>query len=165
MNEKTMKLLSGVAKCAGLEIESPDDASIRISGFQHGDTSVVFISTKQPDSDLIFNILQKIGQVATHPDNSPLPFPWYINRPYENESAGEVVYKTRRILQQKLNLEWRANLWALCAYRQIGCPHEFKDFLTRHPEKLKLMLLLLLGEFKTWLVRFIKFPIKLALGG
>jgi hypothetical protein len=30
-------------------------------------------------------------------------------------------------------------MWTLCVYCVIGCPDELKDFLARHPEKVKLM--------------------------
>jgi len=51
-------------------------------------------------------------------------------------------------MKQKLNLEWRANLWALCAFALIPCRTEFQDFLSRHPEKLKLMPLVVYAQFK-----------------
>jgi hypothetical protein len=140
MNANIQKLLLGIAKCAGLTLVFPDGAPIRISGYQDAAAPFFLISADQPDSELIFAILQKIGLVPAQANGFWAgKFAWYINRPYENETAGEVAYKTRRTLKQKLNREWRAGLWALCAYVQLGCPNEFQDFLKRHPEKLKLM--------------------------
>ena len=59
MNAKTQQLLSGIAQCAGLTLEFPNDAPVRISGFQHDDSPFVLISTEQPDSELIFALLQE----------------------------------------------------------------------------------------------------------
>jgi hypothetical protein len=149
MNAKIQTFLSGLAKCAGLTIEFPDGAPVRISGFQDGDSPFTLISADQPDSELIFAILQKIGLIPIQSDNFwPRHFPWFLNRPYENESVGTGAYKIRRTMRQKLNSEWRAGLWALCAYPQIGCPNEFRDYLKRHPEKMILMPLVWLGTLK-----------------
>jgi hypothetical protein len=159
MNPATQKLLSGIAQCAGLTLEFPDGAPVRISGFQDGDTPFFLISADQPDSELIFAILQKIALVPVQ--SKPLPFPWLFNRPYANEFAGEVVYRTRRTVRHSLNLEWRTGLWALCAYTQMGCTNELRDFLQRHPEKTKLMLLVWFVILKARLVRFLCAPVKI----
>jgi hypothetical protein len=148
---KIQELLTGIAKHVGLTLEFPNDEPVRISGFQGGGSPFYLIKADQPDSELIYAILLKIGLVPVQ--NKPLQFPWYVNRPYENEQAGEIAYKSRRTLRQKLNPEWRAGLWALCAYQMIGCPREFRDFLERHPEKWKLMLLVFFGVLKTRIVR------------
>src|SRR5208283_2874212 len=97
MNAELQTFLSGMAKCAGLTIEFPDGAPVRISGFQDGDPPFILIPADQPDSELIFAILQKIGRVPVQ--SVPLHFPWFINRPYENEFAGEVAYRTRRTVR------------------------------------------------------------------
>jgi hypothetical protein len=52
--------------------------------------------------------------------------------------------------------EWRASLWALFAYVEIGCPNEFQDFLKRHPEKSKFMLLVIPVVLKNRLIRRFK---------
>ncbi len=161
MNPNTRKCFSDLAQFGGLTIEFPDGAPVRISGFRDGDSPVVLIRTDQPDSELIFAILQNIG-FAFVPSETfwPRYFPWYVNRPYQYEFAGEIAYRTRRALRRKCNREWRAGLWALCAYALIGCPSEFRDYLKRHPEKLKLMPLVLYGTLKTRFVRFIHIAIK-----
>jgi len=42
-------------------------------------------------------------------------------------------------------LEWEADLWALCAFlvlaRQVGCWVDLIKFLNKHPEKLKILVL------------------------
>lgn len=140
MNAELQTFLSGMAKCAGLTIEFPDGAPIRISGYQDGDSPFFLISADQPDSELFFTILQKIGLVPVQSDNFwPDHFPWFLNRAYENEFAGEITYKTRRTVRIKLNREQRADLWALCVYAQIPRAAQFVQFLKRHPEKRKLM--------------------------
>jgi hypothetical protein len=150
MNAELKTFLSGMAKCADLTIEFPDGAPIRISGYHDGDSPFFLINTDQPDSELIFTILQKIGLVPVHSDNYwSNHLPSYLNHPYENEFAGEVVYKTRRAVRQKLNTKWRAGLWALCAYVQIPCAAQFVQFLKRHPEKMILMPLVWYGIQKT----------------
>jgi len=140
MNANTQKLLSGMAKSARLTVEFPDNAPIRISGFPDGDCPFVLISTDQPDSELIFAILRNIGFALVPNDTFwPRHVPWYLNRPYEYEPAGEIAYRALRALQRKCNREWRARLWALCTYGWMNCPVEFQDFMKRHPEKWKLI--------------------------
>lgn len=156
MNANVQKLLSGLAKQVGLTLEFPTGEPVRISGFQEGDPPFFLISPDQPDSELIFAILQKIGLVPVR--STPLRFPSFVNRPYENERAGEIAYRTRRTVRQQFNTEQRANLWALCAYFQIGCPNELLEFLERHPEKFILMPLVLLGVIKTRMVRIFYRP-------
>jgi len=157
MNANLRKLLSDLAKKAGLTLEFPDGAPIRISGFQDADSPFFLISTEQPDSELIFAILQKIGLVPAQGASFWTgKYPWYINRAYENETAGQTAYITRRILRQKLNSEWRASLWALCAYVQIGCPKEFRDFLECHPEKLKFIPLISFVTLKARIGNFFR---------
>jgi len=155
MNYKIQTLLSGIAKGVGLNLEFSDGASVRISGFQDDETPFILISADQPDSELIFAILQKIGLVPARGQVGYVP--WFANLPYENEVVGEIAYKTRRTARQKFNSKWHADLWALCAYPLIGCPKEFFEFLKRHPEKIKWMLLVmpfaLFGVLKTRWVR------------
>jgi len=140
MKAELQKFLSGLAKCANLTVEFPDNAPIRISGFNDGDEPFVLINADQPESELIFAILQKIGLVPVQNDNFwPEHFPWFLNRAYENEFAGEVAHKTRRTLRQMLPPERRADLWALYIYAQIPCDAQFVQFLKRHPEKKKFM--------------------------
>jgi hypothetical protein len=155
MTAKIQNLLSDIAKCVRLSLEFPDGAPIRISGYQDADAPFFLISVDQPDSELIFAILQTIG-LAPAQSRSPR-FPWFLNRPYENEVAGEIAYKTRRTVRQKFNRKWHADLWALCVYPLMGCPNEYRDFVERHPEKIKWMLLampfVLFGVLKTRLTR------------
>jgi hypothetical protein len=149
MDAKLQKLLSDLGKCVGLTLDFPDGAPIRISGYQNADEPFFLISVDRPDSELIFAILQKIGLVPVQGESFWAgKFPWYINRSYENETVGDIAYKTRRALKQNLNREWRAGLWAMCVYTQVGCPNEFLDFLQRHPEKLKLMPLVFIFTLK-----------------
>jgi hypothetical protein len=147
LNDQTKKLLSDLAKSAGLEINFADGAFICISGFRYGESPFVLINLDQPDCDLIFAILQKIGLVASKDKFFSLP--WFLNRPYENEFAGEIAYKSRRVMRQQYNLEWRASLWALTAYPHIPCNNDFSKFLRRHPEKWRLMPLVWYGYQKS----------------
>jgi hypothetical protein len=152
MNAETQKLLSDIAKCVGCKIEFKDGKPTRV--FSDEFKSFHFLNFNQPDSELIFDALQKIGLVALkRRGRQPFDFPWYLNRPYEWEFAGETAYKSRRIMKQKLNLEWCSNLWALCAYALLPCRATFVNFLSRHPEKIKLMPLVIYGNWKT---RFVK---------
>jgi hypothetical protein len=162
MNANTQKLLSGMAKSAGLTVEFPDNAPIRISGFQDGDCPLVLISTDQPDSELIFAILQNIG-FALVPDHTfwPRHFPWYLNRIYEYEFAGDVVYKARRAMRRICNREWRARLWALCTYGWMNRPAEFQDFMKRHPEKWNLIPLVAIGMLSSLPGVFVRYFINI----
>jgi hypothetical protein len=152
MNAQTQKSLSNLAKGVGLTIDFSDCAPVRISGDEIGESDSILVNADQPDSELIFAILQQIGSVPMR--SKRLHIPWYVNRPYENEFAGEVAFRTRRVLRHKYNTEWRASLWALCAYPMIGCPNEFQEFLKRHPEKWKFMPAIILASLKIRLVRF-----------
>lgn len=136
MKTQNQTVLVGLAKCAGLTIEFPENAPIRVSGFPNED-SCTLIDAGQAESELLFAVLQKIGIVAA--GNREIPLPWFINRPYENQFAGEVTYVTRRTLRRILSPEKRADLWALCTYCECGWLCEFHDFLKRHPERLKMM--------------------------
>ena len=136
---------------SGLAVHYSD--VVRISGFQDAPDSIE-IRMEQPDSEIIHAILQGIGRAQV--TSMPFKYPRYINRPYENKTAGEIVYKARRVLRNKCDRKWRADLWALCAFPMIGCRNEFQDFLERHPEKFILIPLIILAFLKQRLVRFLK---------
>jgi len=159
MNANIKKLLTDLAEQAGLTLEFPNGEPVRISGFQDGDSPCFLINTDQPDSELIFNILEKIGLVPVQ--KTPITPPWFVNRPYENERIGEVAYKSRRAIRQKLNTEWRAGLWAMCAFVNLGCLVELDDYLDRHPKKWLLISLIMLAMLKTLVVKFISIPARL----
>jgi hypothetical protein len=140
MNDELKSFVSGLAEHVGLTIEFPDGGPIRISGYQDDDPPFVLISVDQPESELIFAILQKIGLASVNEGNFwEKHLPWFLNRPYENETAGDVAYKIARTMKQKFNKENRADRWALLIYAQIPRAAEFVHFLKRHPEKMKLM--------------------------
>ena len=133
MNLKTQEILSAIAKKFGLTITFSDGAPIRILGFSDGQPRL--INSDQPESELVFAVLHTIALEV----RLPLPLPWFLNRPYENDRIGETAYITRRIVRQKLNDEWRADLWALRAYALLGRYDLLSDFLTHHPDKLTIL--------------------------
>lgn len=155
MNIRTQTVLSGIAGKSGVVVHYSD--VVRMSGFQDAPNSVE-IKLEQPDSEIIYAILQGIGRAQV--TGMSIKYPWYINRPYENKTAGEIVYRTRRAMRIKLGGKWRADLWALCAFPTIGCPNEFQDFLQRHPEKFILMPLIILFFLRQRLVRLLKKPFR-----
>jgi len=129
-----------MARCAKLTLEFPDGAPVRISGYRDDDSPFVLISADQPDSELIFAILQKIGLVVADEKKSEMfRYTWFVNRPYENKFVGEAAYKIRRTIRQTFTREHRADLWALCIYVQMPCSAQLVQFLRRHPEEMKLM--------------------------
>jgi hypothetical protein len=134
MDTQHQKWLSKFAECAGVEIEFPEGSPIRITGRVNDEPFPIAVKPDQPDCDLL-----------TSQNHQLWPFPWYLDRPYQNEFLGDAVFKTRRILKQKLNLRWRSKYWAICVYCQTGWHKEFGTFLKRHPEKMKLWWLFLLG--------------------
>ncbi len=153
MDVKTQKILSDLAKGAGLSVEFPAGQPIRI--LSQSD-QVDCIDLQQPVSEQIYAVLQRIGWVAVQSKSrSPFAFPWYLNRAYEWEPAGDVVYKTRRVLRQKLNLVWHSHLWALCTFAILPCRREFRDFLYRNPGKLTLRPIVFYGFLKIRLARFL----------
>jgi hypothetical protein len=140
MDDELKNFLSGLAKHTGLTIEFPDGEPIRISGYQDDDPPFVLISVDQPEYELIFAILQKIGLASVNENNFwAKHLPWFLNRSYENVAVGDVAYKMARTIKQKFNKENRADRWALLIYAQIPRAAEFAQFLKRHPEKMKLM--------------------------
>lgn len=137
MTGQLQTLLSDTGRIFDLKIEFPESMPVRISGFKHGQSRSVLISSEMPDSELIFAILQKIGLVAAQ--KQAFPMPWYLNRSYENELAGEIAYKTRRTVRHAFNSDWRARTWALLMYVHLPCAAEFIKFLRGHPEERKLV--------------------------
>jgi hypothetical protein len=118
----------------------PRSAPAKPFPYQDGAPPFLLINSDQPDSELIFAILQKILLVQVQNDDFwPQHFPWFINRPYENKFAGEVAYQTRRTMRMMFNREQKAELRALWVYARIPCIAQFVQFLKRHPEKRKMM--------------------------
>jgi len=152
MNADLQNFLSGMAKCAGLTIEYPEGSPISLCGYPDDETR--FVNAGQPDSELIFAILQNIGLAASV--TQEFRFPRYLNRLFENERIGQLAYKVRRTLRQKFNLRWRADLWALYVYSLLPCQNEFQDFLGRHPEKKILMPIVYLTNLKSRLLRMVQ---------
>jgi hypothetical protein len=157
MNAEIQKKLVSLAEEDGLKIETANDKLVLFSANQHSEAPVAVIDLNQPQHDVIFTLLHEIGYFKLHFKNPrPLRMPWFINRPYENELLGETAYKTRRALRLKVSKERQADLWALCAYRLIGCPDDLKTFLKQHPEKLPLFLVAVAGHVKTRIEKFIR---------
>ena len=152
MNPQTQELLTGIAKAAGITIEFSDAAPIRIYGVP--DAQPRYVNLDQAESDIVFAVLHAIALEI----RLPLPMPFFLNRPYENERVGEIAYVTRRIMRQKLDFEWRADVWALCAYVQIGRLELLANFLRRHPDKLPFFFLAWFGMLKTRFVQILSWP-------
>lgn len=152
MNPKTQELLKGIAKGGGFTIEFPDGAPIRILGFLDGQPRL--INSDQPESDLVFAFLHAIALEV----RLPLPMPSFLNRPYENERAGEIAYVSRRIMRQKLNNQWRASVWTMCAYIQTGRLDLLTNFLWRHPGKCPHFFLAWFGTSKARLLQILGWP-------
>ena len=152
MNPRTQELLTGIAKGGGFTIEFPDGAPIRISGFQ--DEQPRDVKPDQPDSDLVFAVLHTIALEV----RLPLPMPLFLNRPYENERVGEIAYVSRRIMRQKLNDQWRADIWTMSAYINTGRLDLLSDFLRRHPERFLLFFLAWIGTLIAHLRKILNWP-------
>ena len=140
MNPRTQELLCRIANESNGELKFDPGLPIRLADSQDSGHTVAFFDVNLPDSELIYRILHavRLHHVNLRPPK-PLPMPFFVNRPYETEFAGEVAYKTRRALRRFCSKEWQADLWACCAYYELGCPQEFKAFLAEHPEKAKFM--------------------------
>lgn len=157
MKPEIQKKLCEVARIAGTELHFAEGMPVRFYGCQHTDSPIAVINSELPDSEQIFTILHEIGHCVLHyKKDHKLPIPSFINRPYENELLSDAAYKTKRMLRQKLNSEWQADCWALCAFLQLGAREEFQDFLRRHPEKVKLVLVAIPGIWKARLVKALK---------
>ena|ERR1035438_2309122 len=155
MNPKTQELLKGIAKGGGFTIEFPDGAPIRISRFPDGQPQ--YVNPDQPESDLVFAVLHTIA-LEVH---LPLPMPSFLNRPYENERVGEIAYVSQRIMRQKLNNQWRAGVWTMCAYIQTGRLDLLINFLWRHPEECPHFLLAWIGTLNARLLQILSWPGKI----
>jgi hypothetical protein len=140
MNPKIQQLLCRIACESGAELKFDTGLPIRLYDSQDSEHPVGVIYSDLPPSELISRVLREVRlyHLNSRPQK-PFPMPFFVNRPYENEFAGDVAYKTRRALKRFCGKEWQADLWAFCAYYELGCPNEFKAFLADHPEKAKLM--------------------------
>lgn len=157
MNLKIQKKLCAIARYAGTELNFTEGMPIRFYGCQHTNAPIAVINSDRPQCEQIFTALHEIGHFIHHyQKDHKLPIPSLINRPYENEFLSAVTYRAKRIMWQKFNSEWQADLWALCAFCALGCPQDLQEFLRRHPEKLKLMLLMILVMWQGRLVRAFK---------
>lgn len=157
MNAEILKKMVTLAEEVGLKSETAKGMLVLFCDGQHSEAPVAVIPLDQPQHEAIFAILHEIGDFKLHSKSPrPLRMPWFINRPYENEFLGEVAYKTRRVVRQKVGHKLQADLWALCAYCLIGCPDDLKAFLKQHPEKRPLYLLALAGHAKARIGQFIR---------
>ena len=152
MNPKTQELLKAIAMGSGFTIEFPDGAPIRLSGFPNG--QVKYVNPDQPESDLVFAVLHTIGSEL----DLPLPMPWFLNRPYENERVGDAAYKIKRAQQIKRNKKWRADIWALLAYSKTIRYDLLSAFLIRHPDKLPAFFWTWVGMLFQRFIQIIKAP-------
>ena len=157
MNPEIQKNLCNRARHAGLELNFVEGMPIRFYGCQHTEAPIAVINSDQPQCEQIFTILHEIGHFELHyKKNFKIHIPAVLNRPYENELLSEVTHKTKRVIQQKLYQEWLVDLWAICAFFEIGCPDDFKEFFRRHPEKFKLFPLIIPFILKARLARKFK---------
>jgi hypothetical protein len=157
MNAEIQKKLVALAAEDGLETETAKDTLLLSRASQHSEAPLAVIHLDQPQHEVIFAFLHALGHfVLRYKNPRPISMPWFVNRPYENETVGEIAYKTRRTLRLKLGKEWQADFWALCAYRLIGCPDDLKAFLKQHPEKRPLFLMAVAGHVKSSIGKFIR---------
>lgn len=162
MNARIENILTGLAKQAELTLEFSTAEPIRLSGFRGEEASSFEFDPNQPNSELIFNILEKIGLVPVQ--ENPIKMPWFVNRPYENERAGEIAYKTCRTIRQKFNPDWRAKIWAMCAFVQVASYSELNDFLIRHPRMWLLIPLVMYGMLKAMVIKIVTLPFRILAG-
>ena len=146
MNPQFKNWLSEFAECTGATVEFPDAMPVLVTGREDGQPCSLTVTLDQPESDLIFNILCAIGHFAFLNGNPrPWPLPWWLNRPYENETLGDLAYKAKRALRWNLNPKWQTELWAMGVYCQLPLPQQLASFFKRHPEKKKLLWLFWYG--------------------
>jgi len=147
MNAELLKKMVAWAGQFGLKLEITNDHLVLSPDGQDSQPPAAVISLDQPQHEVIFRFLFEIGYFELHVRHPyQLRMPWFINRPFENETLGDATYKTRRLLRLKFGHKWQAALWALFAYPKIGCPHDLKDFIQQHPEKFPLWLLVIAGH-------------------
>ena len=149
--------LVALAKEVGLKTESTKEMLVLFREGQPSEAPVAEIHLDHPQHEVIFTVLHEIGHFYIRSRNPrPLPIPRFANRPYENEILGEAAYKVRRGIRQKCNENWQTDLWAMCAYCQIGCPDDLNAFLKQHPEKAPLFYTALAAQVKTRIRQFIR---------
>ena len=157
MNPKIQKLLCDLAQHAGTELIFADGLPTRFYGCQHTEAPIAVINSDLPQCEQIFTILHEIGHfVLHHKKPHSLPIPALINRPYENKHLAEATYKIKRALRVSFGQEWQADLWATCAFFEIGCPDDFHEFFKRHPRKMKLFPIIIPIILKCRLQRWIQ---------
>jgi hypothetical protein len=149
--------LVALAKECGLQTETTNDMLVLFREGQPSEPPLAEIHLDHPQHEAIFSVLHEIGQFYIRFRNPrPLPMPWFVNRSYENEILGEAAYKVKRGIRQKCSEKWQADLWAMCAYCQIGCPDDLNTFLKQHPEKASLFYIAVTAQVKTRIRQFIR---------
>lgn len=157
MNAEIQRRLCDLARAAGTELKFIEGLPIHIYGCQHTEAPIAVINSDLPQCEQIFTILHEIGHFVLHCKTSrSLPMPLFVNRPYKNEIMAEIAYKTRRTIRRKFDKEWQADLWAFCAFFEIGCRNDFQEFLRRHPDKTKFLLLVFPVILKIRLTKLFK---------
>jgi hypothetical protein len=161
VNPVIQKNLCALARHAGLELKFAEGLPTRFYGCQHTEVPIAVINSDQPQCEQIFTILHEIGHFELHcKKNHKVHIPALINRPYENALLSEVTDKARRVIRRKFYQEWVVDLWAICAFFEIGCPDDFKEFFQRHPGKMKMFPLIVPIILKARLIRKFKLLLK-----
>jgi hypothetical protein len=147
INAEILKKLAALAEEVGATVETPNDKLLLYSDHQHSEPPVASIPLDQPQRDVIFAFLREISRFTPQIKNTHLlRMPWFINRPFENETVGEIAYKTRRAVRQKCGKAWQADFWAMTVFPFVGTKDDMKAFLEQHPEKRVIYLCALAGH-------------------
>jgi hypothetical protein len=72
--------------------------------------------------------------------------PWYLTRHWEANPMIRFSKVTKRLVSRKLNLEWQADMWAICALLRIGATDDLQAVLTHYPEKTGLIWVSIIGS-------------------
>jgi len=147
MTRKTKQFVRAIAHHLRLRIKYANMIP-KVAGFldpSKASRTIVINATKSK-SDHVFTILHEIAHYILHYERSHrMRLPWYLTRQWNANPMARFSKATKRLVSRKLNPEWQADMWAMCALLHIGAADDFQAILTQYPEKTGLACLCVAG--------------------
>ena len=106
----------------------------------------IVINANKSKSDHVFTILHEIAHFILHFERSHrIRLPSYLTRQWKSKPMMRFSQATKHLVSRKLNLEWQADMWAICALLHIGATDDLQAILTQYPEKTGIACLSVVG--------------------
>lgn len=155
MKLKTKNALRALAKHLGLQVRFVDYFTPDIRGKLLPREKRILLNAHDPKCEHVFTLLHEIGHFVVHCGARRRKYhPRIFDVNWRNDWLASFSSVVRRYFRQRFNSssgkEWEADLWAMCALiifsNRFGARPELNAFLERHPEKINLFLLAVLGS-------------------